>query len=221
MEMLNIGQELIIEVFRDNLWQKYKSKIMDIDEETISIAYPVHMETKKVLFLATGEQVKVAFVEKEGQAYEFISFVSGRKNDTIPLLTILKPKDNDIVKIQRREFVRVNWAVDVAVHPIRGEFSPFTTVTTDISAGGASIIVNKQVDLKVGQEIRCWFVLPRSNGSYNYLKFVCKVVRIQDLNPLSNAVSVQFLEKTSQEEQTLIRFCYETQVAMKQKERGI
>lgn len=219
--MFNVGQELTIEIFKDNLWQNYRSKIMDIDSDTIAFSYPVHVDTNRKLFLANGEQVKVSIVQEDGQAYEFISFISGRKNEKMPLLMMFKPKENDIVKIQRRQFVRINWAVDVAVHPVRGEFTPFTTVTSDISAGGASIIVNKQIELKKGQEIFCWIVLPRNNGEYNYLKFNCKIVRIQELNSTKNTVSVQFLNKSSQEEQTLIRFCYEAQVAMKQKELGV
>ncbi len=171
---LFFGQEVIIEVFKEHIWQKYKSKIMDVSQEILFIAYPVHMETNKILYLSNGKQVKVSFVDEDEQAYEFISLITGKKKDTIPLLKIIKPRESDIVKIQRRQFLRINWAIDIAVHAINSEFPPFTTVTSNISAGGMSIIVNKQIHLKLGQEILCWLVLPRTNGTYHYLKIKCK-----------------------------------------------
>ena len=131
--MFNIGQEVIIEVFKEHIWQKYKSKIMDVGQEILFIAYPVHMETNKILYLSNDEQVKVSFVDKDEQAYEFISLITGKKKDTIPLLKIIKPRESDIVKIQRRQFLRINWAIDIAVHTINSEFPPFTTVTSNIS----------------------------------------------------------------------------------------
>lgn len=217
--MFNIGQEVIIEVFKEHIWQKYKSKIMDVSQEILFIAYPVHMETNKILYLSNGKQVKVSFVDEDEQAYEFISLITGKKKDTIPLLKIIKPRESDIVNIQRRQFLRINWAIDIAVHAINSEFPPFTTVTSNISAGGMSIIVNKQIHLKLGQEILCWLVLPRTNGTYHYLKIKCKVIRIQELNQAKHLVSLEFVNKTEQEEQMIIRFCYEAQVMMKKKKQ--
>ena len=40
------------------------------------------------------------------------------------------------MKIQRSQFVRIETAVDVAIHPMNREFEPFTAMTEDISAGG-------------------------------------------------------------------------------------
>lgn len=168
-----------------------------------------------------GIQLKVAFVTDDHEAYQFSTIVVGRKKNAIPILMIQRPEPSEIVKIQRREFVRVKRAVDVSVHPLHNEFDPFVTITEDISAGGASLYVPKETSISNSQVLLCWFVLPRQSGNNTYLKLRCRVVRIVELNDAQRIVSVQFLDKTIQEEQQIIRFCYEAQLALRQKERRI
>ena len=219
--MLTLGTVLNIDPLNEESLEKYTCKIMDFEDDFILIDYPRHIETRKTLFLINGKQIKVNFVDQDGNAFKFTSFVIGRKKQTIPLLMITKPSDNEIVKIQRREFVRIKWSVDVAVHSKDDDFQPFVTMTDDISAGGASILVNKNKPLFKNQEILCWFVLASPTNKYRYLKFNCKVVRLNELNETTNNVSLQFLNKTNSDVQKITQFCYETQVFIKQKERGL
>lgn len=134
--LFKLGTILTIEKVNDDQFQRYKSKIMDFDEDTISIDYPVELHSNRMLYVMNGEQLKISFVEEESeQAYQFITMVIGKRKETIPLLVLSCPKQEDIVRIQRREFVRINYAIDVAVHPLYNEFAPFNTITNDISAG--------------------------------------------------------------------------------------
>ncbi|MEK6454587.1 flagellar brake protein [Caldifermentibacillus hisashii] len=217
--MFKLGTILTIEKVNDDQFQRYKSKIMDFDEDTISIDYPVELHSNRMLYVMNGEQLKISFVEEESeQAYQFITMVIGKRKETIPLLVLSCPKQEDIVRIQRREFVRINYAIDVAVHPLYNEFAPFNTITNDISAGGASIFVPKNIPISQHQEILCWFVLPRRSGEYHYLKFTCEVVRIIDYNETRKILSLKFLNNSQKQEQILLQFCYEAQVALRKKE---
>lgn len=217
--LFKLGTVLTIEKVNDDQFQRFKSKIMDFDEDTISIDYPVELNSNRMLYVMNGEQLKISFVEEESeQAYQFITMVIGKRKETIPLLVLSSPKQEDIVRIQRREFVRIKWAVDVAVHPLHNEFVPFNTVTDDISAGGASIIVPINIPIRQHQEILCWFVLPRRSGEYHYLKFTCEVIRIIDYNETRKILSLKFLNNSRQQEQILLQFCYEAQVALRKKE---
>ncbi|WAA13777.1 flagellar brake protein [Fervidibacillus halotolerans] len=219
--MIKAGQQVTIELKQLDQYEKYTSKIMDIKDQSFLMEYPVHPETNKSIFIRNGETLRLSFVNDQKEIYEFLSMVIGRVKNPIPLLQLTLPPREEFRKIQRREFVRVHRAVDVSVHSIHKEFQPFQTVTEDISAGGASLLVPKSIDINIGQKIIVWFVLPRLNGEYHYLKLSSKVIRTGDWNEKRNVISVQFLDKTIQEEQQLLQFCYESQVIKKQKETGI
>lgn len=220
--MLKVGTSVIIERRQGEKRHRCKSKIVDLDDKVICINYPVDLETNRLIYLMNGEQVDISFIDDEyEQAYQFSSLVIGKRKENIPLIILSAPSEQDIVRIQRREFVRIHWPVDVAVHPLKNEFHPFNAITDDISAGGASILVPVDVPLHYNQQILCWFVLPRKSGEYHYLKFKCEIVRIFELNENSKIVSLQFLNKSKKDEQNLLQFCYEAQVTLKKKEMNI
>jgi len=212
--MLKIGDTITIEANGE----KYRSKILDIQKDAIYMNDPVHIKTNRTAFLGTDTQFVAEFVTETGQAYSFLSTVLTRIPGKINSVKITKPEQ--FIPLQRREFLRVNSSVDVAVHPLNKEFAPFTTVTVDLSAGGASIVVPKSKTryFTEGQKILSWIVLPMQNGENHYLKLTGKVVRIFNLNEKSDAVSLQYLDKTKKQEQQLIKYCFEFQLLMKQKE---
>ncbi|MCU9613725.1 flagellar brake domain-containing protein [Caldibacillus lycopersici] len=218
--MFKIGYVLTIQKINSTKNERFKSKIMDITEQEIYINYPVSMETNKTSYLINGTPLSLSFVGENDIVYQFTTHVAGRVHDGIPLLLIKKPDPAEITKIQRREFVRVARAVDVAIYPMEGDMQLFQSITEDISAGGASIIVPKEKQIYERQPLTCWFVLPRASGKYHYLKFICKVVRISSRDDKSNIISVQFMDKTNAKELQIIQFCYEAELAIKQKELG-
>ncbi|KHF30650.1 PilZ domain protein [Anoxybacillus sp. BCO1] len=106
----------------------------------------------------------------------------------------------------------------MAVHPLNDEFVPFTTVTSDISAGGAAIVLpNDETGLKHGMTIEIWLALHMRSGDYHYLRFLARVVRIFEENVLK--ASLQFLEVNDVDRLTLIRYSFEKQLEMRKKEQ--
>ena len=114
--------------------------------------------------------------------------------------------------------MRIEKAVDVAVHPLKSEFASFTTITEDISAGGASILVPKQIPFEKDQVVSVWISLPMQNGQYHYLNLDSRIVRVMKKNKMRNSVSLQFLDVKEKDVQKLIRFCFEAQVENKLKQ---
>jgi c-di-GMP-binding flagellar brake protein YcgR len=90
-------------------------------------------------------------------------------------------------------------------------------VTDDISAGGLSFYAPASVPLAENDPFISWIVLPLQSG-YQYLKLKSAVVRTERARENANLLSAQFLEKTAQEEQHLMRFVFEVQLALRQKE---
>ncbi|MGM0887695.1 MAG: PilZ domain-containing protein [Bacillota bacterium] len=66
------------------------------------------------------------------------------------MMQLLLPEAETFVKIQQRQFVRLDVTLDTAIHPEHSEFTPFRTLTEDISAGGASIRLLKGTAIPIG-----------------------------------------------------------------------
>lgn len=215
--MINIGDGLLLEPKYSDKIERYKCKLVERIGDNLYIDYPINLETSRTVFLIDGTQLKGSFVASDGSVYLFECEVLKRVKANIPMIVLSYPGNEQLIRVQRRQFVRVETAVDVAVHPTQSEFSPFVTVTDDISAGGAAIIVPKQNPLKENMIINNLIVLPMQNGEIHYLKLKSKLIRVVELNESKSIISVQFLEISPNDRQLLLRFCFERQLALKKK----
>ena len=215
--MIKIGDHIILEHKYSENFEQYKCKLVERQGNDLYIDYPINTSTNRTVFLLEGTPLKAIFATDSGSQYYFDTEVKGRIKLNIPMVVLSYPGKEHLIKIQRRQYVRVETSVDVAVHSYKGEFPPFTTVTDDISAGGTALIVGKNSGLKPGMEIESWFVLPMQNGEYEYRKFHGEVVRIIERQGQLNKVSVEFVELSGPDRQLLMRFCFERQLAMKKK----
>lgn len=216
--MLNIGDTIFIELKYSDDRQQFKCKIVERNDNYLFIDYPINQKTGKTAFLLDGTQIKVSFYAKDSAVYMFDTEILGRKKINIPMLIMNYPGDDKLVRIQRREYVRVDATVDVAVHPINGDFEPFTAVTADISAGGASIILPAKHRIKPQTEFMCYLVLPLSNGEYFYIKTLSKIIRIiPGTEGARDKAPIQFVELTETQKQQITRYCYDKQLSDRKK----
>ena len=208
---------MLLELTYSEKSEKYKCKLVEREGNNLYIDYPIVQETNKTAFLLDGTQLKATFLAEDGTVYLFESEVMGRVKLKIPMIVLSYPGDEHLVKIQRRQFVRVETPVDVAIHPESNEFSPFVSVTDDISAGGAAIIAQTSSSLIANMQILTYFVLAMQNGDNYYLRLKSKVIRVSEPQNGKSLISVQFLEVSPQDRQLLLRFCFDRQLAMKKK----
>lgn len=215
--MIKIGDNIFLENRYSDNFEQYKCKLVERRGDDLYIDYPVNTSTNRTVFLLEGTPLKAQFGTASGAHYYFDTEVKGRIKLNIPMVVISYPGNEHLIKIQRRQYVRVETPVDVAVHPSKGEFAPFTTVTDDISAGGAALLIGKNSGLKPGMKIESWFVLPMQNGEYENRKIKGEVIRIIEGQGQMNKASVEFIEPSGHDRQLLLRFCFERQLAMKKK----
>ncbi len=208
---------MLLELTYSEKSEKYKCKLVEREGNNLYIDYPINQETNKTAFLLDGTQLKATFLAEDGTVYLFESEVKGRVKLKIPMVVLSYPGDGHLVKIQRRQFVRVETPVDVAIHPESNEFIPFVSVTDDISAGGAAIIAQTSSSLKANMQIHTYFVLAMQNGDNYYLRLKSKVIRVSEPQNGKSLISVQFMETSPQDRQLLLRFCFDRQLAMKKK----
>lgn len=217
--MIHIGDQLTLEVkSSDNNSEKFKCRLVDRKDDQLYIDYPISLKTNRVAFLLDGTEISATFIGHDGSSvFQFQSQIMGRIKRNIPMLILSYPGDNMLTKVQRRQYVRIEAAVDIAIHPIEFEFAPFTAFTDDISAGGAAILLPKEILLNAGTVVQAWIVIIMQNGDYHYLKLQSRVVRNVPYNETRNKVFIQFIDVTVQERQLLLRFCFEKQLENKKK----
>ena len=134
--LLSIGTIIVIDKDFTKDSEKFKSKVVDIGDGFVMIDYPTHIETGRTAFFMDGTQLHVTFIDNMKMSYAFRTEVGGRLNKGIPMIKLSYPGDEQLIKIQRREFVRVESAIDIAVEK-DGRFTQF--VAADLSAGGVAL----------------------------------------------------------------------------------
>jgi len=184
--------------------EKYHSKVIDQREDFFYIDQPTNVNTKRTANFLPNEQVLVDYT-KDGVVYEFKATVLGRVHKNIPALKVTLPKEEDMKRIQRREYVRIEIDVDVAIHCPLNSFHPVVSVTADISGGGAKIY-NPPETLKEGQKIMLYLVLSK-DSAYEYIETEAEVIRFQEIKQVKT-VSVKFLFKHENDRQKIIQYCF-------------
>ncbi|MEH7224259.1 flagellar brake domain-containing protein [Bacillus sp. JJ1566] len=216
--MLKIGDMINLEPIINPNGEKYRCRVVEKLENKLYIDYPVNNRTGKTVFLLNGTQLKAFVASDSTSAYFFDTTVLGRVKQNIPMIVLSFPGEDSMFKIQRREYVRVETPVDVAIHSLNGEFQPFVSITRDISAGGAAIILPSTKTLIPGVDILTHFVLPTLSDEYQYVSFRSDVIRIVDgKNGERNKASLKFLDISESDRQLLIKFCFERQLILKKK----
>ncbi|MFA1820693.1 flagellar brake protein [Virgibacillus oceani] len=99
-------------------------------------------------------------------------------------------------------------------------FTPFTTVTNDLSGGGMSIIMlnGTGLDHVESKKAVICMVLEMNNGDYHYCHIKAEFVHINEQRSGIQTASLKFTSITSNVQQQIIRYCYERQREARKKE---
>lgn len=188
----------------------YKSRIADIDEESILIEVPIREDNGQLKKMFAGDELSLYFMTEGGVKNYFNSFVTGFKEDVIRMVRIRRPEPDSISKIQRRSFLRVNAELEVAVKT--DKMFHFLTRTEDVGGGGISLSCDENHNVAEGDKLSCWVVVPYKNGSIEHVPFEGEIVRIKILEKGRKIAMVRITSVTDMERQKLIRFCFERQL---------
>lgn len=221
--MLNIGDTLNLEIDEgdDKEKQHFKCRLVDRVKDYLFIDYPINQRTKRVGFFHDGTQFQVSFIGKDQAVYLFETQLQGRQKGRIPMLIIRDPGKEKYIRVQRREHVRVETAIDVAVHHKDKEFSPFTSLTADISGGGIALVLPRGHNLSSGKDIICWLSLPMQTGEIKFIQVDCHVIRIIPSKGNSKEkATIEFIDIKERDRQTIISYCFERQLYLRKKGLG-
>ena len=188
----------------------YKSRITDVEEESFLIEIPMQEDDGQLKRLYLGDELSVYFVTEDGVKHYFNTYVLGFKEDIIRMVRVRKPKPDEISKIQRRTYFRVNANLEIAVQ--KEDTTRFITQTEDLSGGGISFFAESKHQLKEGELLSCWILVHYKNGSIEHVPLKGEIVRIKDGEYNRNIVMLRFTEIFNTERQKLIRYCFERQM---------
>lgn len=188
--------------------EKFHCKIIEQQGNVLFIDYPKNVTTKKTVFLVDGTQFRAIYMTEDKESYAFQTEVLGRKAGNIPTVMLSCPSPEEFIKIQRREFVRVETSADVAIE-YNGEFYQF--ITEDISAGGLAIQLRKEVPFQEGETVKMTIVLPFANGDVRYVQTTAEIVRFFEKGNIKLA-SLYLTNTDDIDKQYIVRFCFERQL---------
>lgn len=214
---MKIGDTLYISVLLDDYkTAKYRCKLVDIFQDRIYIDYPISDETNRTVFLSKDLTFDVLYRNNQN-VFKFPSFLIERKLTSIPTLVLYLPPKEEHLRIQRRKHVRVETAVDVAVHCSKDTFPPFTTTTRDISGGGVSIII-KERSFRKDMPLILTLVLKTGEDNYDYIFTQARFIRYKPLNNGLAIASLQFINIDGEDQQKIISFCFKKEREQRKQE---
>lgn len=198
-----------IEVISDN--KEYKSNVQDINEEYISISVPV--SEGKYAVLNKEDIISVIYVNKNN-TYKFESKIIGRKVEKIPIILISLPKK--IVKIQRREFVRIPLIQDINYKCFKDVVPDKKTIKAivennllkgeghlvDLSGNGMKIKISD--DVSIGDVIISKISLKDED-----IIVKGKIVRIQKDYDNRNVCGIKFINMLDSDSEKIISYVFE------------
>lgn len=210
---MKIGTTLYLDIENPNTKEiiEYQSKVIEKSESYLFIDFPIHMNTRKTSFFPIGTEFIASYLKDETNLYSFKAKIKRRINSTIPALAITLPEQESIGVIQRRRFVRIKTALDIAVHCPNDSFPPFTTLSVDISGGGLSFIIPPGINIEIDKDIFVWIVLPMRSGVNEYAKADATVVRTKHLENNTKKASIKFIAISNKDEQNIVKYCFEKQ----------
>ncbi|WP_096190639.1 flagellar brake protein [Evansella halocellulosilytica] len=216
--MIKIGSVIYIETNSSEEDKKrYRSKILDYERDQIFIDFPVDEQSNKPIYFLQGTQLRAWFLGEDEAFYLFHTEVLGKSERNIPMIILHDPGTDKYARIQRRQYVRVDTSVDVAVQLPHSK-KLFTSISLDISGGGMAVELPVGHDLKAGEEVTAWIALAYQSGEINHIKTRSYIVRILQDNSREKA-SFQFVGLNEQKRQMIVRYCFEKQLERRRKQK--
>ena len=186
----------------------YKSKIQDVEEDSISIYLPG--SEGRYLPLEIGEETEIVYYGERDKVYSFKCKVVKRSADgAVRLLTLGKPYD--IERIQRRNFVRVSY-VESVQYGVSEESSDVVykkATLLDLSGGGLKF---RTADKLQKEEL----ITLRLKYQDNELFMKSKIVRRNRNDSGDYTYGVEFIDISEMNREKIIRLVF--QIMRKQNE---
>ncbi|MBG9736067.1 flagellar brake protein [Paenibacillus alvei] len=210
----NVNDTLYVQLIREKTeGLTYKARVTEVNEQLLWMEIPLSEETGKYGLFSNGDELDIYFSQSDGTKWNFRSQVMGRRQDTIPMMSIRKPEPHWLTQMQRRNYLRIQAFLEMAIRTTDGV--KFLALTEDISGGGLSFTTDFKWGLRESQVLQCWIAVPFRNGSIEHVPFTGHIVRVQPMEEHRQLVMLKFEQIANVEQQRLIRYCFERQLDLR------
>jgi len=215
---LKVGGTLVLEQMNNHAQSvRYRCKLAEVKDNALLIDYPIEEKTGKTPVLLNGTVFTAIYIN-DSQVFRFPTTFIQRISGQVPLMLMSFDGEDSMEEIQRRNYVRVEANLDIAIHSSEGAFRPFTTMTSDIGGGGSLINLPDDFPIEEEDSIVSWIVLPMTSGADQYIKVQSRAIRIfTDKHTNGKRATIKFLLQSERERQPIIRFCFEKQLEARKK----
>ncbi|MFP4661024.1 MAG: flagellar brake protein [Halanaerobiales bacterium] len=191
----------------------YLSKVAEVNEDNFKVTSPFNKG--EIVPLRTGQQVQV-FCTGNSAAYTFFAKIQERQSRPIALLTL--QRTSDIIRIQRREYFRIEVKRDVkyriidtqAVNMEEDEKKFYKTQTIDISAGGVKLVADDR--MPADGMIELYLDIP----GLEKVALVGEIVNNYNL-PDGRAVGIEFRNINQNQQDIIIGWLFDYQRELRKK----
>lgn len=203
-EKLREGLSVALEVSEGKYPGRYQTEIKELTPESITIGVPLHDD--QFVPLREGTNIKIYFHDDTSH-YCFTSQIIKR---IIGFFTIEYP--HQIVKVQRREFVRVPIVKELQYQIIRGKqlSEIHKGYMLDLSGGGMLLQTKTEID-------QSSLVLLTFKLAKEELQVPAKVIRYTEKGKNNFQVSVEFYDISERKRDKIIAYIFEIQREMRRK----
>ncbi|ATO28485.1 hypothetical protein RA13_10960 [Bacillus atrophaeus] len=214
--MIDVGDSVTIEYKEENQLKTVKSKAVSVENGELFIAYPVDQHTGRTAFLHNGTEVMVEFVGKDEMPYQFKSSVKGRKKDKIPMICLLLPSQEQIKRIQRRQYLRISAILDVYVQR-NSDQKTFQTFSYNISAGGIALLLPENLSFMPEEELHLRICLPEEKKTLQVDTDAIVKRVFYDTKSTKYKMTLEYSNIASDQQQLVLQYCFRRQLENRRK----
>ncbi len=233
--ILSINDNIYLEVLDGPLEGKsFVTRVEDIAKDNMVLAAPFDKEKKTYVSLQNGTKVRVSFPKKDA-IYQFNAKILDSRTGRLPVVIISKPKE--LLRFQRREFVRLDDIIRVSYKiavsedmkvkyklvdrkeldniELEGKEEKFLNgFTKNISGNGMLLVIKKDI-AKIGNLLEISFTLPDRKKVFNVIG---EIVRIADEVkvdlPDEIGVGIRFVKIDEKDRTEIIKYIFDKQREM-------
>lgn len=215
---VKVNHKVELEIFEDPAKGVYSSRVDEVLDDRLAVAWPtvggLPVEAR------VGSKVRVDCIS--GQAItRLLTEVLGRQRDPIPVLWVAIP--DKIIRIQRRQFVRLDISVGVkfgilwAPEPFDGP-TPimFEVKTRDISGGGLALVT----EIRLMPKTQLDMVIDLPEKRISAVGEVVQIHQVETDGEISRYwLGVRFIGIDKSDREFIIKFIFREQI--ERRRRGL
>lgn len=184
-------------------------------EQYLQIQRP-KMQTGVPMTVDTGMNITVNFYDEQKGMSTFNSRLIQLPNGH---LIIKKPNKDDIKKIQRRRFFRVDVATNMTLFISQADNSKedleLNVYTHDLSGGGVSFLAENKT-IEIGTTVTGVLFIKKNKAPLE-ISFKANVVNVMKQESHFYKISLQFIDMTEKEQSDIVGYCIYKQVENRNK----